>query len=150
MGGFFFVLVGAGWHWGDAVGTGSALHHGYVQATTMTFLGIVACQIGTAFAARTDRASLRQVGVLTNRLLLWGIAFEVVFAVSITVIPGLRSIFETSLPPASAIAMLLPFPFIVWGADELRRWLVRRSLPATAPVPNEATAPTSPGLARAR
>ena len=46
------------------------------QATTMTFAGIVACQVGTAFAARTERASLRSVGVFTNPLLLWGIAFE--------------------------------------------------------------------------
>ena len=45
----------------------------------MTFLGIVACQVGTAFAARTDRASLRDVGVFTNPLLLWGIAFELAF-----------------------------------------------------------------------
>ena len=22
--------------------------------------------------------------------------------------------------------LLLPFPFIVWGADELRRWFLRR------------------------
>ena len=42
----------------------------------MTFLGIVACQVGTALAARTERRSLREVGLTTNRLLLWGIAFE--------------------------------------------------------------------------
>ena len=59
MAGFFFVLLSAGWSPGDAVGTGTPLHHAYLQATTMTFLGIVACQVGTAFAARTDRASLR-------------------------------------------------------------------------------------------
>ena len=34
---------------------GRALHHAYLEATTMTFAGIVACQIGTAFAARTER-----------------------------------------------------------------------------------------------
>lgn len=37
----------------------------------MTFLGIVACQIGAAFAARTQTASLREVGVANNRLLRW-------------------------------------------------------------------------------
>ena len=67
MAGFFYVLLRAGWSPGDAVGTGTPLHHTYVQATTMTFLGIVACQVGTAFAARTDRASLREVGVFTTR-----------------------------------------------------------------------------------
>jgi len=37
---------------------GSAFHHTYLQATTMTFVGIVACQIGTAFGARAEHASL--------------------------------------------------------------------------------------------
>ena len=52
----------------------AAAHDTYLQATTMTFAGIVACQIGTAVAARTERASLRSVGFFTNPLLLWGIA----------------------------------------------------------------------------
>ncbi len=31
-----------------------------------------------------------------------------------------------ALPPR-LLLVTLPFPFIVWGADELRRYLVRRS-----------------------
>ena len=65
MGGFFYVLAARRL---DArrrrPARASPLHHAYLQATTMTFLGIVACQVGTAFAARTERASLRSVGVL--------------------------------------------------------------------------------------
>ena len=57
LAGFAFVLLGAGWSFGDDVGVDSPLHDDYLQATTMTFAGIVACQIGTAFAARTERAS---------------------------------------------------------------------------------------------
>ena len=56
MAGFLYVLLRAGWHPGDDVGTGSPLHHAYLQATTMSFLGIVSCQLGTAFAARTPGA----------------------------------------------------------------------------------------------
>ena len=126
IGGFFFVLTRAGWHLGAATGSGSPLHHAYQQATTMTFLGIVACQIGTAFAARTDRASLRQTGLTTNPLLLWGIAFEVTFAGAVTTIPGLRSLFGASPPPLAALPLLIAFPIIVWGADEIRRYIIRR------------------------
>jgi calcium-translocating P-type ATPase len=130
IGGYFFVLTRAGWHMGAAVGAGTVLHHAYQQATTMTFLGIVACQIGTAFAARTERASLREVGVTTNPLLLWGIAFEVAFAIAVTGVPVLRTAFGTSPPPLAALPLLAAFPFIVWGADEARRWLIRRNDPA--------------------
>jgi hypothetical protein len=44
-------------------------------ATTMTWDGIVACQMGAAFAVRTSHTSPRQVGVLSNRHLLRGVAF---------------------------------------------------------------------------
>ena len=126
VGGYFFVLIRAGWHPGAAVGTGAALHHVYLQATTMTFLGIVACQIGTAFAARTEHASLQEVGVTTNPLLLWGIAFEVVFAAAVAALPGMKAVFGTAAPPLVALPLLAAFPFIVWGADEIRRSLIRR------------------------
>jgi calcium-translocating P-type ATPase len=125
VGGYFFVLVRAGWHLGAPVGAHTALHHAYLQATTMTFLGIVACQIGTAFAARTERVSLREAGVTTNRLLLWGIAFEVAFAAAVVAAPGLRTVFGTSAPPLAALPLLAAFPVIVWGADEIRRALIR-------------------------
>jgi magnesium-transporting ATPase (P-type) len=69
LAGFFYTLYAGGWHPGAATDPGSPLHHTWQQAMTMTFLGIVACQIGTAFASRTDRASLHAVGVTSNRLL---------------------------------------------------------------------------------
>ncbi len=127
LGGFFFVLMRAGWHPGDAVEAGSALHGPYLQATTMTFAGIVSCQIGTALAARTEHASLRAVGLFTNRLLLWGIASEIVFAAAVVYLPPLQQLFGTASLGAEELAFLLPFPVIVWGADELRRALKRRA-----------------------
>ena len=40
--------------------------------------------------------------------------------------PPLQSLLGTAAPPARDLLLLLPFPFIVWGADELRRYLIRR------------------------
>jgi calcium-translocating P-type ATPase len=64
--GFFLVMLAAGWSLGEPTGTGTPLHQTYLEATTMTWAGIVACQIGAAFAVRTSRASLRQVGILST------------------------------------------------------------------------------------
>ena len=126
MGGFFFVLLRAGWSPGDSVAVGSSLHHVYLQATTMTFAGIVACQVGTAFAARTSKASLRSVGVWSNRALLWGIAFELVFTAALLYVPAFQAVFGTRPLPATDLLLLAVFPVIVWGTDELRRWHRRR------------------------
>ena len=135
MAGYFFVLLRAGWHPGDPVGHGDPLHHAYLTATTMTFFGMVAGQIGTAFAARTDRASLRSVGVFTNRLLLWGIAFELVLAAVLIYAPPFQALLATAALSPAELLFALPFPFIVWGADELRRYLIRRRSASVAPSP---------------
>ncbi|MEA2475226.1 MAG: hypothetical protein QOE06_3141 [Thermoleophilaceae bacterium] len=119
--GFFFVLLNAGWSPGDATGPGAPLHHAYLMATTMSFAGITACQVGTAFASRTDRASLREIGVLSNPLLLGGLAFMLVFAGSLIYLPPLQGIFHTAALGLPELALLACFPVIVWGSDELRR-----------------------------
>ena len=129
MAGFFAVLWRAGWAPGDPTGPGTPLNHAYREATTATFAGIVACQIGTAFASRTESASLREVGLLTNPLLLWGIAFEVVFAAAVIYLPALQQLFQTAALAPGTLAVIAPFPFAVWGVDELRR-LKRRRRPS--------------------
>ncbi|HEX2741077.1 MAG TPA: cation-transporting P-type ATPase [Rubrobacter sp.] len=125
-GGFFFVLYSAGWSPGEATGQGSHLHGAYLAATTMTFAGITACQVGTAFATRTSHASLREIGVFSNRLLLWGILFELVFAAMVIYLPPLQAVFGTHALGLREVALLAIFPFVVWGTDEIRRWTLRR------------------------
>jgi magnesium-transporting ATPase (P-type) len=129
MGVFLLTLQQGGWRLGDDVSVGP-LNHVWQQATTMSFLGIVACQVGTAVAARTQHASLRQVGVLSNRLLLWGIAYEIVFAAALVTLPPLQAVFGTATPEAWQVLVILPFPVLVWGADELWRWNARRHGPS--------------------
>jgi len=126
MTGFFLTLRHAGWHPGAATGPGTPLNHAYRQATTVTWLGIVACQVGTAFAVRTSHASLRSVGVFSNRYLLGAIAIALAFAAALIYTPALNSFFGTAPLTGRQLATVSPFPFIVWGADELRRFLLRR------------------------
>ncbi len=125
MTGYFLTLRHGGWHPGAATGPGSPLNHVYRQATTVAWLGIVACQIGTAFAVRTDHASLRSVGVFSNRYLLAGIGAALAFAAAVIYLPALASIIGTAPLSAGQLATVAPFPVIVWGADELRRLLMR-------------------------
>jgi calcium-translocating P-type ATPase len=126
IGGFFYVLTQAGWHPGDPTGTGSHFHHAYLEATTMTFLGMIFGQIGTAFAVRTQRASLRSVGVLSNRYLLLAIAAELAVAAVLVFAPPIQPLLGTAALPARYLLLLLPYPLIVWGAEEMRKYLLRR------------------------
>jgi calcium-translocating P-type ATPase len=124
-GGFFAVLLGSGWSPGDATGQGSALHHDYLVATTMSFAGITACQVGCSFAVRATRKSLFTIGPLSNRWLLLAVAFELTFAAAVIYAPPLQSVFGTAGLGGSELALLAVFPLLVWGSDELRRALLR-------------------------
>ncbi|MHB1390235.1 MAG: cation-translocating P-type ATPase [Thermoleophilia bacterium] len=128
MGGYFWVLYAGGWHWGQQLDESG---HLYLQATTMTWAGIVATQVGTAFACRTNRASVFRVGFFSNRWLLWGIAFEVVLAVLIVYVPLLQRVFQTTGLAWQQWLLLATFPPIMFFSDELRKLLVRK-FPSTA------------------
>jgi len=39
--------------------------------------------------------------------------------------PPFQSLLGTAAPPARYLVLLLPYPLIVWGADELRKFVIR-------------------------
>lgn len=65
------------------------------------------------------------IGILSNRLLLWGIAFELLFTAAVIYTPFLQDIFGTASLSVDQLAIIAPFPIVVWGADELVRWIGR-------------------------
>jgi magnesium-transporting ATPase (P-type) len=136
------VLWRAGWTPGDPTGPGTPLSHAYREATTATFAGIVTCQVGTAIAARTESASLRQVGLLTNPLLLWGIAFELAFTAALVYLPPLQQLFGTAALGPVTLAIIAPFPFVGVGG--------RRAAPAQAAPARRGRLITAPGPTRSR
>ena len=66
------------------------------------------------------------MGVFRNRLLLWGIGFELILAALLIYVPPFQALLATAPLGPAELLFALPFPFIVWGADELRRWMLRR------------------------
>jgi Cation transporting ATPase, C-terminus len=57
---------------------------------------------------RPSHTSLRHVGVLSNRHLLRGVAFALVFAAAIIYAPPLQSIFTTAALPAHTTSSCSP------------------------------------------
>jgi potassium/sodium efflux P-type ATPase len=120
---YFWVLYSNGWEWGQQLDESS---HLYMQATTMTFAGIVAMQIGTAIACRTNRASVFSVGFFKNKWLMWGILFEVVLTFLIIYLPPLQKVFQTTGLQGRELILLAFFPPVIFFSDELRKFLARR------------------------
>ena len=120
---FLSVYWLAGWRPGLPFPADPLLHR---RATTMTLAGIVAGQVGNAFACRTDRESVFRVGLFGNRMLLAGIAAEVALLLALIEVPVLARTFGTSPPRWEEWRLLLAFPAVVLLADEARKWIVRR------------------------
>ena len=120
---FFFAYVLAGWSPGEELADSGSL---YVQATAMTYAGIVAGQVGAGLAFRTNRESVFSVGLLSNRFLLAGIAFEVALLVALVFVGPLQDIFHTAPLDPLAWPFLLVWPVFVLGGEELRKAVFRR------------------------
>jgi P-type Ca2+ transporter type 2C len=120
---FFLYLFSTGWSWGQSA---APTQHVHQEATTIVFLGIVLLQVGNAFACRTERVSAFRIGLLGNRFLLWGIAFELVFAAALIYLPFLQPLFGTAAVQAKWWLYLLAFVPLIFLAEEARKAIARR------------------------
>jgi Ca2+-transporting ATPase len=124
MAGFFFIYYESGWRPGMAMADSGQI---YITATTMTLAGIVASQIGNVFACRTERESVFRTGLFANRLVLWGIATELVIITSLIYVPPLQRIFGLAPLTIKEWGFLLIFPPILLLIEEARKRIVRRT-----------------------
>ncbi len=120
---YFFVLHIGGWHWGVELAIDDPLVH---QASTATFLGIVIMQIANVFACRTQSDSAFKVGIFSNRVILWGIAIEILLSVFIIYHPWGNKIFSTAPVPYTVWIILLPFTILLFTAAEARKLITRK------------------------
>jgi magnesium-transporting ATPase (P-type) len=118
LSGFFFAYWLAGWRPGMPLADSGEL---YATATTMSLAGIVACQIGNAFACRSTHRSSWQLGFATNRLLLLGIGAEIALLVLIIYVPPLASIFGLAPLDLRHWALLLAFGPLLLALEEVRK-----------------------------
>jgi magnesium-transporting ATPase (P-type) len=135
MASFLFAYSLAGWRPWDAFADSGPL---YLEATTMTMAGIIMGQVGAGLAWRTNLQPVRSIGLLTNRLLLIGIALEVAMIALLAYTPGLDDLFHTSALGPWHWLFLLLWPPLVLGAEEARKALVRaRRRPPDGPPPTQ-------------
>ncbi len=123
MSGYFWILYGGGWQLGQQLPFTDPL---YIKATTMVFVGIVTAQIGSLLVCQTTRTSVLKIGIFKNRWIPMGILFEVIIVLAIVYIPYLQSIFNTTALGINEWLYVLTFTPIMFIADELRKYILRR------------------------
>jgi magnesium-transporting ATPase (P-type) len=121
LSGYFIFQWDVTGEWGEYVDDGPL----YRQATTITFVGIVACQIGNAFACRSERLSVFRLGLASNRAVIAAVAAEIALVALLIAVPPVRDIFGLEPIEPRYWPLLASFPFVLLGVEECRKVLAR-------------------------
>jgi magnesium-transporting ATPase (P-type) len=123
MAAFFFVLHGSGWQYGTLLGFQD---HLYLQATTACLSAIIAMQIVNVFLCRHPSRSVFSRGHRFNRMIVYGVAVELLLLVLIDYTPWGNALFGTAPIAIEVWLFVIPFGIGMWLLEEVRKAVVRR------------------------
>lgn len=122
MAAFFFVLQGGGWQAGTLLASNDSL---YLQATTACLTAIIAMQVVNVFLCRHPVMSSLNRGYGSNRLIWYGVMFELLLLLLIVYTPWGNRLFGTEALGIEVWLFILPFMLVMLLAEELRKAVVR-------------------------
>ncbi len=97
-----------------------------LTADTMAFLTLSFCELFRSFTCRSERLSLFQIGVFSNRWLVVAFVASVVMVVATVLIPFLRPLFDTHPLGMTEWGVVLGLALIPAVAEEITKWFLRR------------------------
>lgn len=92
---------------------------------TMVFTTLAISRVGLAQTMRSERDSLFQIGLLSNKPLLGAVALTFSLQMAVIYIPFLQVAFKTTPLSAIDLAIALALSTIVFWAMELNKWLMQ-------------------------
>jgi Ca2+-transporting ATPase len=93
---------------------------------TMVFTTLTLSQMGNALAIRSQRESLFQIGLLSNRALLGAVALTFVLQIAVIYLPFMQAVFGTASLSLVDLLIALALSTVVFWAIEFSKWLIRR------------------------
>ncbi|MBZ0104980.1 MAG: cation-transporting P-type ATPase [Sulfuricella denitrificans] len=120
---FFFVLHGAGWHYGDTLMPHEPI---YLRATAATLSAIIVMQMVNVFICRSSHESAFARKLFGNPLIVGGVAVEFALILLIDYTPWGNTLFGTLPIGLDAWLYVIPFAIAMLVLEETRKWWVRR------------------------
>lgn len=113
----------AGWSLGQNTVTNPLL---YSKGTTMVMVGIIAGQLGTLLAARTNLEPAYKLSPLRNKWILIGIVSSLAIMITIVYVPFFNILFGTTPLSLSDWIYLYSFAPVIFILEEIRKAILRR------------------------
>jgi Ca2+-transporting ATPase len=95
---------------------------------TMVFTTLTLAQMGNVLAIRSDKYSLFQIGLLSNKALLGAVLLTFLLQMAVIYVPFLQAIFQTQPLPLLDLVVSLVSSLVVFVAIELVKWVGRRQV----------------------
>lgn len=96
---------------------------------TLLFTTLTMAQMAHVMAIRSERQSVFQMGIFSNKPLLGAVSLTVVLQFALVYVPFLQEFFETRPLPLRDLALAVILSALVFVAVEIEKWMARRRQP---------------------
>ena len=108
-------IVGLGW-----------FPHNVTVAQTMAFATLSISELFRAYTSRSERHSLRSIGVFSNKWMQWAVLVSVVIVLAIIYVPFLDPIFDTAFLGLREWLVIAPLILVPAAAAEANKYFLRQ------------------------
>lgn len=127
---FLYKLFEGGYVWGQQLGKDDPV---YIKASTMAFVLLILIQMVNAYNARSEKCSIKKLGISSNLTLVGAIAISLIFTVLFVEVDFLNHFLNTTSLTIQEWALLIVLSFSVLIVEELRKFIVNvRTKPSKA------------------
>jgi P-type Ca2+ transporter type 2C len=96
-------------------------------AETMAFVTLSLCELFRAYTVRSERASLFQIGVFSNRYMQYAVGLSIILLLLVCGVPFLQPIFNTHFLSGREWTVVVGLALIPAIAEEITKFFLRRS-----------------------
>jgi Ca2+-transporting ATPase len=129
--------LGLYWHIDQALPAGVNPILGLIQhdwrgvdvqtAETMAFLTLSLCELFRAYTVRSERSSLFEIGIFSNKYMQYAVGLSVTLLLLVSSVPFLQPIFNTDFLVLNEWLIVLGLALIPATSEEITKFFLRRS-----------------------
>lgn len=94
---------------------------------TMVFNVLCLSQMGHALAIRSEKFSIVEIGLFSNKMMIWSVLFVLVLQIALTYVPVFQAIFHTQALSVKEFLIVGAASSLVFLAVELQKVFLRRT-----------------------
>ena len=96
-------------------------------AETMAFVTLSLCELFRAYTVRSERASVFQLGVFSNKWMQYAVGLSLILMVAVVTVPFLQDIFETQVLALNEWLAVVGLALLPAVGEEIYKFFLRRA-----------------------